>query len=264
MRNSITITLFLLIISLPGMALCQDMKPEISLPLVYHIGKGSGQLTLIGVRHTADYLDPQIKTIVREWDLQKPDITFCEGGIWQLEPSLQAAVLYGGEGGLLRFLAERDTVPIMSLEMPDSLQVLELIKDYRVEEIKLYLVMEYIPQYFRMSQRGSFDMYVAKAIRSVNKIPGLDGYLRNIAELGESVRGLLPELGDWRRVDDRWTSPVDSLGYTNDIARKRSAMRDEYMSRLLLQTMMNEKKAIAVVGLSHVLKVEPVLRAQAE
>ena len=188
MRNSITIALFFMFLTLPEIGLCQDMKPENTLPLVYHISKGAGQLTLIGVRHTADYLDPQIKTIVKEWDTLKPDIAFSEGGIWQLEPSLQAAVLYGGEGGLLRFLAERDTVPIMSLEMPDSLQVIELVKDYRVEEIKLYLVMEYIPQYFRMSQRESFDIYVANAIRSVNKIPGLDGYLRNIAELGKSVR----------------------------------------------------------------------------
>jgi hypothetical protein len=60
--------------------------------------------------------------IEKLWREYRPDIAFSEGAVRPAASTRDEAILRYGEAGLLRFLAERDHVPIRSLE-PDRREV---------------------------------------------------------------------------------------------------------------------------------------------
>ncbi len=235
-------------------------QKQIEPPYIIEINRPKGSLLYIGVSHTANPEDPQIKTIIDKWNEFNPTLTFSEGGVWGLEINIETAVRKHGEGGLLRYLAAMDSVPIRNIDLGDAALVELLKKDYTAEQIKLFTILQYIPQYFRLQTEQSFSAYVMDAIRALSKKPGLEGFPRDLAELAASIELHLPELANWRYVDTRWISPLDSLAFTNEIARLSGYYRNRHIANSLIESVEQGERVFAVSGLTHVVMQEPVIR----
>jgi hypothetical protein len=105
------------------------------------------------------------------------------------------------------------------------------------------------------------ETYMDHELKRLTGIPGLEGQPRNFAELEKSCLWLSPRLREWREAPQSWFSPMDSQAYTNQVSRLTAEFRDQHMVKLLVDEVKQGKKVFAVVGFSHVVMQESVLRA---
>lgn len=236
------------------------LEKKASSPYKVYINNSFSELVYIGINHTSDTEDDQIKFIIENWENLKPDVALNEGGLWKFGQDIETTISQYGEAGLVSFLANRDQIPVLSLEPPDSVVINYLRNWFTNEQIKVFSILQYIPQYFTLSQGESFEVYVARAIHVLSQKPGLEGFPRNVAELSQSIKALLPRMGDWRKVDNRWISPLKDFGFTNDIARRTNEIKNQEMVNKILNIFKSGGKIFAVGGLSHVVMQEPALK----
>ena len=229
-------------------------------PYILRIQGTKGSLLYFGADHSVDPKHPQVAEIVKQWAEFHPTVAYAEGGIPSLHETLDEAVRSSGEGGPVRFLAERDRIPVRSLEPPMRNQVEMLVEDFSPEQVKLHYLLRQVMQYRREGRTDSLELYLEPLVRELNNIPELDGPPRTVAEIGESVKRAFPELADWTRVPQTWFAPTRSEGVTNEIARELSRFRDKHMVSVLIEEVEKGERVFAVVGFSHAIMQTPALR----
>ncbi len=237
---------------------------EICSPYLLHLTDGRGELFYFGVEHTACPSHPQLISLEQSWSAFRPDIAFSEGGVWPLMPTREEAISNFGEGGLLRFLAAHDSVPIFSLEPSRIEEVLKLRHEFEAEEIKLFYVLRQVVQYRRGHKEASLDDYITEMLHVLSQAVGLEGPPCDLNDLESSCRRHFPKLSDWRQAPAEWFDPtVDGL-IMNRLSRAASRIRDVYMVKLLTEEVKQGRRVFAVVGYSHVVMQEKALRQAIE
>jgi len=231
-------------------------------PYLLQLHSGEGSLIYVGAAHSVDPAHPQVALIEKLWHDFKPTVAFTEGGVWSLGDSVEDAVIRFGEEGLVRFLAEGDSIPIHSLEPEIADEVKRACRQVSSDRLKVHYVLRQVAQFHRMNKADSLEAYTQKFLESLSSIPGLEGPPRNLLELENSVSALLPELNGWRNASSKWFSPVGSMAWTNDLAKVISRFRDEHMVEALAREVNNGQQVFAVVGFSHVVMQEPALRGK--
>jgi hypothetical protein len=233
---------------------------EICSPYPLQLTAGRGELFYFGVEHTACPSHPQLIQLEQAWSAFHPDIAFSEGGVWPLTPNRDEAISNFGEGGLLRFLAHRDSVPIFSLEPSRIEEVLKLRREFEAEEIKIFYVLRQAVQYRRGHKEASLDDYTAEVLQELSQVIGLEDLPRNLVELENSCHRHFPDLKDWRQAPAEWFDPTLDGSIMNRISRAVSLIRDVYMVKLLTEEVKQGRRVFAVVGYSHVVMQENALR----
>jgi len=229
-------------------------------PYILRVDGTRGSLLYFGAEHSVDPGHPQVAEIVKQWAEFRPTVAYAEGGIPSLHETLDEAVRSSGEGGPVRFLAERDRIPVRSLEPPMRNQVEMLVEDFSPEQVKLHYLLRQVMQYRREGRTDSLELYLEPLVRELNNIPELDGPPRKAADIKESVRRVFPGLADWTRVPQTWFSPTRSEAVTNKMARELSRFRDEHMVSVLIEEVEKGERVFAVVGFSHAIMQAPALR----
>lgn len=233
---------------------------DISTPYLLELQSGSGRLLYFGVEHTAYPEHPQLAQLEKLWEDFQPAVAFSEGGVWPLLETREAAICRCGEGGLLRFLAERDSIPIFSLEPSSAAEIARLRRSFSPECIKTYYILRQVTQWRRQQSDEPLEEYTQKVMDKLSATPGLAGPPRRPEELEESCRRYLPELDDWRHVPADWFYPTKTGTLMNQIARRCNRIRDEHMVKLLTAEVKRGSRVFAVVGFSHVVMQERALR----
>jgi hypothetical protein len=236
-------------------------KGRHSSPYVIEIQVGEGALLYFGAQHINDPKHSQVTEIEKQWRQFHPTLAFNEGGDPPVAQSVEEAVSRHGEAGLTRFLAARDKVPVRSLEPGRADEVAMLLKTYTPEQVKVFYALRQVPQFYRSKHDEPIETYMDHELKRLTGIPGLEGQPRNFAELEKSCLWLSPRLREWREAPQSWFSPMDSQAYTNQVSRLTAEFRDQHMVKLLVDEVKQEKKVFAVVGFSHVVMQESVLRA---
>lgn len=269
-----SLLLLLAFLFLPMCVLAQEKKVEVMTydeyikvrhpyPYIVEIQFGKGALLYYGAQHTNDPKHPQIAQIEELWKKFRPTVAYNEGGNPPVLKSVDEAVSRIGEAGLVRYLAARDKVPVFSLEPNQADEVAMLLRTYTPEQVKAFYALRQVPQY-RNSKRSEtiedhLNFVLSKWLAS---IPGLEGAPNSVAELEKSCLWLSPRLQDWREVPQSWFDPTKSEAYTNQISRLSGEFRDRHMVRLLIDEVKQGKRVFAVVGGSHVVMQERVLKAE--
>jgi hypothetical protein len=230
-------------------------------PYVVEIQAGEGALLYFGAQHINDPKHSQVTEIEKQWRQFHPALAFNEGGDPPVAQSVEEAVGRFGEPGLTRFLAARDKVPIRSLEPSRADEVAMLLKTYTPEQVKVFYALRQVPQFYRSKHDETIETYVDHALKRLTGIPGLEGPPRNSAELEKSCLWLSPRLREWREAPQSWFNPLESQSYTNQLSRLAGEFRNRHMVKLLVDEVKQGKKVFAVVGISHVVMQEGMLRA---
>lgn len=229
-------------------------------PYVLQLTGARGSLLYFGADHSVDPNHHQVPELVRLWDEFRPTVAYTEGGIWPLSQSLEEAVRRSGEAGPVRFLADRDRIPVRSLEPAMEAQAEMLLARFSREQVKLHYLLRQVMQYRREGRSDSLELYLEPLMRELNAIALLDVPPRTVAEIGDCVRRVLPALADWTRVPQSWFAPTRSEALTNEIARRLSRFRDEHMVSVLAEEVEKGGRVFAVVGFGHVIMQEPAMR----
>jgi hypothetical protein len=237
--------------------------PFSPMPYILVLTADTGQLFYFGTRHTFDPNDWQIRAIEDYWHQFHATLALNEGGDPPVLDSREEMVQRFGEAGLMRFLAKTSGVPVRSLEPPPEQEHALLLRDFSVEQVKLFYVLRGVVQFRKSRNDERIEDFVERVVRGLSRETGLEGPPRSLSEFERSYARLLSEPTDWRVIPDEWFDPAISRPpqYTNRISRQLSEFRDRYMVKLLISEVKQGHRVFAVVGGSHVTMQERALRA---
>jgi hypothetical protein len=245
----------------PGIRTYEDYAGmSVNPPYVLQLNAPKGGLLYFGATHTTDGSDPQFAGMESLWVEFKPTISFSEGGDWPLETTREEAIRKHGEQGLLRFLAERDGVPLHNIEPERDEEAGFLLRLFPPEQVKLFYALRQVAQHRRMKDVRPLDEYVQEVLLGLGRVEGLDGAPSSLAELKEVYSRTVKQTIDWRNVPEEWFYPTGTEMLFNHIARNASRLRDEHMVEVLTKQLKDGERVFAVVGFAHVVMQEPALR----
>jgi hypothetical protein len=229
-------------------------------PYILELDTNKGSLVYFGVFHSVDKKDPQFTEIEEKWENFRPTVAYCEGSIWPLEKSKTEAIRKHGEQGLLRFLAARDKVSIRCIEPSREKEAMYLFKYFPPEQVKVYYVLRQAVVN-RMLQKDSRDLsYVNHILQSFSKLEYYRCYPSNLEEFTNLVAQLFPKLKNWQNIPGSYFKNYDPENFLSRIHRAINDYRDQNMLATLIRELKSGKRIFAVVGRSHVVRQEPVLR----
>ncbi len=236
--------------------------PFSPMPHILVLTADTGQLFYFGTRHTFDPNDWQIRAIEDYWHQFHATLALNEGGDPPVLDSREEMVQRFGEAGLVRFLAKASGVPVRSLEPPREQEHALLLRDFSVEQVKLFYVLRGIVQFRKNRNDERIEDFVERVVGGLSHEFGLERPLRSFSEFEASYARLLGEPTDWRATPDEWFDPTIPRPprYTNRISRQLSEFRDRYMVKLLISEVKRGQRVFAVVGGSHVIMQERALR----
>jgi hypothetical protein len=238
------------------------VKASPSFPYIIELQIGKGTLLYFGAQHIYDPKNPQTAQIEKLWKKFRPTVAYYESTGTSLSKTVDEAVSTSGEPGLVRFLAVRDKIPAFSLEPNRNDEVAMMLKTFTPEQVKVFFVLRQVPQFRERKTNETIETFMTTFLHNVSYISGLENAPPNtIAELDKSALWLSPQLKDWRTADRSWSDPVATQAYTNQIARLSSEFRDLHMVKLLIDKARQGERVFAVVGGSHVVMQESVLKA---
>jgi hypothetical protein len=227
-------------------------------PYLLEFKVGSGALLLFGAEHTGDPKDPQIAEIERLWKSFQPTMAYNEGGNPPTLKDATKAVETSGEPGFVRYLADRDKVPVATFEPDFKDEVAYAAKIYTPEQVKVFYVLRQVTEGRRLTSDKTVD---ERMVDWLGQWDELSGAPNTVAEFSALCKRYFPELKDWREVPEDWFDPTQSIHYTNELANATGMFRDQYIYKLLLDRAKRGDRVFAVIGASHVVVQEPAWRA---
>lgn len=223
-------------------------------PYPLEIDHDPGALLYYGAKHSRDPDHPQRIDIEKKWRAFKPTVALCEGRsrgymIGELfEP-------FAGlpEPALVHRLARRDGIPLYSLEPPYETEVAELLERWPADLVALFFTTRV---YWSQSQGRPDDRLAAKLLARRTDVAGLRGAVASVEQMDQVWRTHFPELPSWRSRKTEPDHPFFTL--IGDASRE---IRGEHMVRTLVDLVRKGERVMAVVGCSHVIRQEWMLRA---
>ena len=230
-------------------------------PYVLELDKQSGSLVYYGAFHNVDPAHPQFQEIEEKWEEFQPTLAYCEGIIWPLEESRTKAIENYGEQGLVTYLAARDGIQIECIDPSLKEQATYLKKYFPPHLIKVYYVLRQAAVN-RMLKKDLHDLYyVDQLFRCFRRIKDFSISPTNLNEYERMVSDLFPSLDDWKKIPYFYFRSPDSGGFLAAIHQKLNEYRDYVMIRKVSKALKKGKRIFAVVGRSHVVIQEAVLKS---
>ena len=246
----------LIIIGVLGMTGCAASNPphlmtfaeynrvNHAVPYVLRMDGAKGALLYFGAEHIAGKPShPQVQEIVKLWQSFRPTLALNEGGDPPVAASLEEGVAQYGEPGLVRVLAARDAIQCRTFEPRRADEVMFLLKHYSAEEIKLFYVLRDVAQ-----NSGSLP---ADAMN--RQVQGSLSYMRRS----------VPGVAGWRVISvDDLDPAAENPNRLQSLNADLALFRDAHILDVLEAEVRRGERVFAVVGASHVVMQESVLRAR--
>lgn len=239
-------------------------QKKLSEPYILELNTEEGaSLLYYGSMHTTNLDDPQFVDIEKRWMTFQPTVAYSESCVWPLEKSREGAISRYGEQGYLRFLASRHKVPIKSIDPTRAQEAVYLKRYFDAEKIKIFYVLRQAVVNQNLGKDTASVGYVNKILRHLGKIDYyFKGNPRHLTEFEGRVHQLFPNLKDWKSISCSYFRSPNSENFISEIHRKLNEFRDQHMLQRLLRELRKGSRIFAVVGRSHVVVQEPVLRAE--
>jgi hypothetical protein len=234
-------------------------------PYVLQMEGLGGSLLYFGAEHISGMPShPQVQKIVDLWRSFKPTLALNEGWDPPVAASIEEAVAKYGEPGLVRVLADRDGIPCRNFEPQQVEEVSFLRKRYSAEEIKLFYVLRQVAENWRSLSAEAVNRQVERYLSQLRVISTLEGPPTSVEETDQAFRRLKGVgVADWRRIsvddlDPAARAPNRLQALNGDLAH----FRDGHILETLEAGLRRGERVFAVVGASHVVMQEKVLRAR--
>lgn len=236
-------------------------KVEHRVPYVLTLGTGDEPvLVYYGAAHLFDPSSPMFRHIEEHFRRARPAVLLNEGGHPPALDDRDEAIRRHGEAGLVRHLAKKHRLPVDSLDLPLEDEARALRAHFDRREVLLYLVLRQLGSWNELPEKPEYERYFARFLRRLaNPLTMPSVSMRDVAVEYRRVFGRDFVPGD---VTRELTDPMPGLLLTQRISRVSTRLRDEHMIAALLAAQRSHGRVFAVVGASHVVMQERVLRAR--
>lgn len=231
-------------------------------PYVLEVQSKKGCLLYYGAFHSNDLNHPQFADIEKKWADFRPTLAMSEGSIWPLEETRDEAIRKHGEQGLVRFLAAQELVPIQCLDPPNLLQAKHLRNFFPAGEIKIYLILRQARINQMLGKDPNDTSYAENLLVFLQRYRTFQFPPQRLYDFEKMIAELFPDLEDWRLITDEYFYRQDKGKFMPEIHRNLMSYRDQHMLRRLIKKVQEGERIFAIVGRSHVVIQEPVLRAK--
>ena len=226
-------------------------------PYIVRVSAQEGGVLLFGAEHTKDPGDPQLLKIRQLWNEFRPTVALVEGRLgflfrWTTDPTERY-----GEGGFTLDLAKGDDIPAYTWDPPIEMEVASVLKKFPKKRVALYYVLRPYVGKTRFGKPDDPDAIVESSRRSRTTIPGLEGSLRDLAEIDSLWQADFQGIKDWRVTSDEYGWP----GYLDQIAKQAGAYRDEHFFQVIIHFVRRGERVFAVCGSSHAVMLEQAVTA---
>lgn len=230
-----------------------------------------GALRFVGAKHVTDPSDPQFAAIGAAWDSLRPERAFFEGPDRGFAETAGATIEAYGESGYVRFLADRDGVPVSTLEPSPMDEAAWLYERFPEDQVVLfYLLREAARLRERRGMEGpGIEAAIADLIARAEEMGLIRGEIRSVDALARAYRTHWDDPGEWWRAPTDWFDPMRPSSetggiFTNEVNAASSAYRDRHMAALLARHARSGERVFAVVGRNHVPLQAPALACAIE
>lgn len=235
--------------------------PKATFPYILDLKLDKGRLTFIGVKHTSDPSDPQLKKLEELWNDIQPDVALIESRLRPFSGKLEDAVKRG-EPYFVYGLAHRAGVQLYSLEPEAKVEGAALAKAESPERALLWVTLRgYLTDRRNAGGKPVPDITVAFMIGRRAAEYGIDSEIKTLKDFEAQWAKDFPNGPDWRTMDDRMMWPGEEKSYLNHLANVANQVRDDHWAKTMVDLARKGKKVFAVGGASHTIIMEPVLRA---
>lgn len=220
---------------------------------VLETSHGDSALLYFGAKHSRDPNHPQVKRIKSAWNRFQPTVALHEG---RARGYMLGAIFERLDGlsepMLVHKLARRSGVPMYTLEPPYEREIGILLERFAPEQLALHFTMN---TYWSEAQGTPSEELALDLLRKRTDVAGLRGTLTKIEDIDRAWKATVAGAGDWRA---RRSAPQNSI--FSEISEQSRTIRGEHMTRTLVDLVRSGERVFAVVGCSHVIRQEPVLR----
>lgn len=228
-------------------------------PYVLHIvpggGEQRGELIYFGSVHSKDADHAQLTELRRVWERFRPTVALVEGRFGFFVGTARQGVGVFGEGAGVYSLAEREDIPLYTLEPPSEVEIAALRECGDDTQVALFRVLN---GYISARRGGPVSDFKIGRLLSRRASPLTDA-LPDIAALDAYFASQFPESPDWREIPEQATWPSPGGTWMNAMARRANSVRDDHFVRSLVDLTRRGERVLAIAGRSHVVVWEPVL-----
>lgn len=228
-------------------------------PYVLHVvsdaGEPRGELVYFGSVHSKDADHPQLTELRRVWDRFRPTVALVEGRFGFFVGTARQGIGIFGEGASVYSLAERDDIPLYTLEPPSEIEIAALRECGDDTQVALFRVLN---GYVSARRGGPVSDFKIGRLLSKRASP-LTNALPGIAALDAYFASQFPESPNWRDIPEQATWPSPGGTWMNAMARRANSVRDDHFVRSLVDLTRRGERVLAIAGRSHVVVWEPVL-----
>jgi hypothetical protein len=230
-------------------------------PYVLEMDYREGSLLYYGAFHKVDPSHPQFEDIEQKWENFNPTLVYCEGNIWPLEETRRTAIEKYGEQGLITYLAARDGIQIECIDPSLQSQAIYLKKYFPTHLIIIYYVLRQAAVDRMMKKDFSASRCFKRYHRKLSHIYGQNSSPTSVRAFGSLVSSLFPNLVEWRDIPYSYFRNPESGGFLTVIHQKLNKYRDRTMIKKVASALKKGKRVFAIVGRSHVVIQEAILKS---
>jgi hypothetical protein len=235
-------------------------------PYIYGFERGKQTFYYVGSFHTHSSEHPQFGILRLYWDEfmknRKAEncIALVEGGERKVRQTLEETIQDEGEAGWVAWQSQQAGVQCASPEPDEKQSTQMLIKEFGHDAVLHYYFVRELAQWHRHDPLPDYGQYFA-FVEQWPRQYGLSGslFLTDLETIHEKMTG---QPFDRNQADYfyKLSDPHEQLTATNDISRRCTKLRDEYIVGQIKEYWDEGKSIFAVYGFSHVIAQEDELK----
>ena len=232
-------------------------------PYSYKISKNNQHLYVLGVQHTFDPKNHQLKTVKKYWDeflketKKKNCIVLVEGGKRPNIDDIDEAVRKHAEGGFIANLATKENIETYSPEPDEKYEVNQLVKKFSKEEIMYYYFARTVAQWHRLMQKPNIKEYIEGFMKRDKEITGWNDFdfsFENFIKLHDKFHDHPFDPDNYKCFYD------DSNPSYSKVSAGSSLVRDKHILSEIKKLWRKGKNIFIVYGSGHAIKLEKALK----
>jgi hypothetical protein len=211
-----------------------------------YIINSKDNFTVFGASHTRDPNNSEIALIENEWRKLNPTIVLVEGRLGFLIPGLMNPVKYLGEGGKVKFLAEKENIPLYNWDLPKETLAKMLIKSFNPEQVALAQILNPYFSELRFGKPDSPEKYIAAYFNRAEYV-GQENNIKTVMDIDRLWEKYFPNGENWRNINDQYGLP----GFLDKMACYSNDLRNQQLVASIKELITKGEKVFVICGSSH-------------